>query len=477
MKKIIGLFLIGTLTFTSCESWLDVTPKVNVEEEDLFKNEQGFKEALTGIYIKMSETPLYGREMTYGFIDQLAQRYNNSQNASADYYEETWYTYPSVRTQNYYETFWKESYNLIANINNLLSNIEKNGQVIYSEGYRDIIEGEALGLRSFLYFDLLRMFGPIYKDNPSSPAIPYRTVFDREQARPVPANQMIDHIIEDLHQAEKLLENDPMNISFPVRPSGDSEHPFLQYRFNRMNKYAVKAELARAYLWKGDKTNAGKYAREVIDATKKEGGKQFELITDNSQDKLGSTELIFSLSMDSETFPDRVKNEFQLAMWNYYVIFDIDYLYEIFDVAVDGQNDMRMKPGTGFSISSNGAYTLKYQQDNFSSVLNNNMPLIKLPEMYYIAAECTGDLSEACTLLNQVRGSRGLEDLPQLANADDLKKNLEKEYRKEFYGEGQLWYFYKRYAYPTFNRCPITDMTEKHYRFPLPDDEVILGGI
>ncbi len=477
MKKIIGLFLIGTLTFTSCESWLDVTPKVNVEEEDLFKNEQGFKEALTGIYIKMSETPLYGREMTYGFIDQLAQRYNNSQNASADYYEETWYTYPSVRTQNYYETFWKESYNLIANINNLLSNIEKNGQVIYSEGYRDIIEGEALGLRSFLYFDLLRMFGPIYKDNPSSPAIPYRTVFDREQARPVPANQMIDHIIEDLHQAEELLENDPMNISFPVRPSGDSEHPFLQYRFNRMNKYAVKAELARAYLWKGDKTNAGKYAREVIDATKKEGGKQFELITDNSQDKLGSTELIFSLSMDSETFPDRVKNEFQLAMWNYYVIFDIDYLYEIFDVAVDGQNDMRMKPGTGFSISSDGAYTLKYQQDNFSSVLNNNMPLIKLPEMYYIAAECTSDLSEACTLLNQVRGSRGLEDLPQLANAEDLKKNLEKEYRKEFYGEGQLWYFYKRYAYPTFNRCPITDMTEKHYRFPLPDDEVILGGI
>lgn len=477
MKKIIGLFLIGTLTFTSCESWLDVTPKVNVEEEDLFKNEQGFKEALTGIYIKMSETPLYGREMTYGFIDQLAQRYNNSQNASADYYEETWYTYPSVRTQNYYETFWKESYNLIANINNLLSNIEKNGQVIYSEGYRDIIEGEALGLRSFLYFDLLRMFGPIYKDNPSSPAIPYRTVFDREQARPVPANQMIDHIIEDLHQAEMLLENDPMNISFPVRPSGDSEHPFLQYRFNRMNKYAVKAELARAYLWKGDKTNAGKYAREVIDATKKEGGKQFELITDNSQDKLGSTELIFSLSMDSETFPDRVKNEFQLAMWNYYVIFDIDYLYEIFDVAVDGQNDMRMKPGTGFSISSDGAYTLKYQQDNFSSVLNNNMPLIKLPEMYYIAAECTSVLSEACTLLNQVRGSRGLEDLPQLANAEDLKKNLEKEYRKEFYGEGQLWYFYKRYAYPTFNRCPITDMTEKHYRFPLPDDEIILGGI
>ena len=35
-----------------------------------------------------------------------------------------------------------------------------------------------------------------------------------------------------------------------------------------MNKYAVKGELARAYLWKGDKVNAARYAREVIDAKK-----------------------------------------------------------------------------------------------------------------------------------------------------------------------------------------------------------------
>lgn len=427
----------------------------------------------------MSDPNLYGREMTYGFLDQLAQRYESDENASADYYEETWYTYPSIRTQNYYETFWTENYNLIANLNNLLANIDKRGDVITTEGYHDIIKGEALGLRSFLYFDLLRMFGPIYKDNPKSPSIPYRTKFNRDVAKLLPAEEVIDSIIYSLQEAEELLQNDPMNISFPVYNDDTTIDPFLNYRFNRMNKYAVKAELARAYLWKGDKVNAAQYAKEVINAQKASGGgKQFALITDNTQDKIGSTELLFSLSMDANTFADRIENEFSITMWNYYIITDINKLYQIFDTDKDGQNDMRMKEGLGFSISSNGAYTLKYSQNNLASfVLENNMPLIRLPEMYYILAECTDDMAEAANYISIVRGARGVEDIEPFTNETEKMENIEKEYRKEFYAEGQLWFFYKRLGYKTFMFCPISNMTEKQYRFPLPDDEIALGNI
>ncbi len=472
--------ILGLATlFCSCNDWLDVNPKTNVDEEQLFKNEQGFKEALTGVYIKMSTTSLYGREMTYGFIDQLAQRYYNDENNGADYDKVTWYTYPSTRTQSYYENFWTGDYNLIANINNLLSNIETRGNVIHTAGYKDIIKGEALGLRSFLYFDLLRMFGPIYKDNASSPSIPYRTQFNRDVAKLMPANQVADSIVKSLKEAEVLLENDPMNISFPVYEGDSSIDPFLNYRFNRMNKYAVKAELARVYLWMGDKENAAKYAQEVIDAKKADGSKRFSLITDNTQDKIGSTELIFSMSMDSETFPDRVKSEFQVTMWNYYIFLgDVNRLYKIFDTTVDGQNDMRLKDGTGFAISTNGAYTLKFSQNNlFSSVLENNMPLIRLPEMYYILAECTDDLAESAKTLSIVRSARGLEDLQPFADEKEKIYNIEKEYRKEFYGEGQLWFFYKRQGYKTFQFCPIDNMTESRYRFPIPDDETVLGNV
>ena len=479
MKKIIFILACLALTISSCDDWLDIKPKTNVEEEDLFRNEQGFKEALTGIYIRMSEPDLYGREMTYGFMDILAQRYFNNENPDADYHEETWYTYPSVRTEGYTNKFWTVDYNLIANLNNLIRNIDLNGQVI-RESYRDIIKGEALGLRSFLYFDLLRMYGPIYKENASSPAIPYRTQFNREVAKLLPASAVADSIIVSLQQAEKLLENDPMNIAFPVSPYEIEDiDPFLNYRFNRMNKYAVKAELARVFLWKGDKANAYKYAKEVVEGKNAKGGRQFNLVTDNAQDPLCSTELIFSLSMDSKYFKDRIQSEYQIAMWNFYVILgNVDRLYQIFDTANDGQNDMRMKSGLGFDISAHGASCLKYRQENLASyAMENNMPLIRLPEMYYIMAECTSDMQEAASYISLVRGARGVDEVNLFKTEEERMNHIEKEYRKEFYAEGQLWYFYKRQAYKTFMFCPIANMTEKNYRFSIPDDEVALGDI
>lgn len=473
--KLIICTVISLVSLCSCGDWLNVEPKTNIDETDLFKNEQGFKEALTGIYIKMCSTNLYGRELTYGFMDILAQRYENAQNQSANYNDASvWYTYPSTKTQTYTDNFWSEIYNIIANLNNLLSNIESKGSVITTEGYRDIIKGEALGLRSFLYFDLLRMFGPVYKDNSSSPSIPYRTEFNRDVAKLLPANEVVENIISDLLEAEKLLDADPMNITFPT--SG-AETGFLDNRFNRMNKYAVKAELARAYMYKGDKTNAALKAQEVIDATKTDSSeRQFTLITDNTQDKLGSTELIFALNMDSETFPNQVEEDLVVTSWSYYTV-SSSRLNAIFDITVDGTNDMRYKEGCGFSVSTDGAVTLKYSQDNLlSPALENTMPLIRLPEMYYILAECAASLDDAAEELSVVRTARGVEEV-ELSSEDDRKVQLEKEYRKEFYAEGQLWYFYKRLGYETFLNCPVEKMTESNYRFPVPDDETALGNI
>ena len=74
MKRFIYTICLAFI-FGACENWLDVSPKTNIQEKDLFNREQGFKEALTGIYIKMSDQNLYGRELTYGFMDILAQRY------------------------------------------------------------------------------------------------------------------------------------------------------------------------------------------------------------------------------------------------------------------------------------------------------------------------------------------------------------------------------------------------------------------
>lgn len=69
-----------------------------------------------------------------------------------------WYKFPSVKTEGYVNSIWKNMYKVIANINNFLTWIDKNKEVLTTPDYYEIMKGEALGLRAFVYFDLLRLY-------------------------------------------------------------------------------------------------------------------------------------------------------------------------------------------------------------------------------------------------------------------------------------------------------------------------------
>ena len=148
MKKYIVSICLGMVFLSSCSNWLDVQPKTTVEEEKVFSRELGFKEALTGVYIKMASTDLYARNLSYGFIDILGQRYQASD--ALTYQNELWYTFPSTKTESYTKTIWEKMYNIIANVNNLLYYCDENKQVFTTGHYYEIIKGAALGFRAFL---------------------------------------------------------------------------------------------------------------------------------------------------------------------------------------------------------------------------------------------------------------------------------------------------------------------------------------
>lgn len=471
MKKniIILIFLSIFLGVTSCSNWLDVKPKKTVEEEELFSREIGFKEALTAAYIKMANTNLYAKNLSYGFIDVLGQRYENGTGTDS-YQDELYYTFPSKLTEDYTTTIWNKMYNVIADLNNLLYWVDKNKYVFTTENYYEIIKGEALGLRAFLHFDLLRMYGPIYKEQPAAKSICYRSTFSREVTELLPANVVVDSIVLDLKHAESLLaDTDPLLFDFPqdeleedYEMSGDR---FLVYRHKRMNLYAVKAMLARVYMYAQDKDNAVKYAKEVVDS------KVFNLVSDNSVDRIFSTEIIFSIYVDK--FVDQVATDFgKNSKWS---ISDRQFLNELFDVANDGSNDIRMREGVGFDYDTFSAMTRKYKQDNMWVSTEGTIPLIRLPEMYYILAECESNDDVSADYLNKVREARGIDGTSYKNSASKKLTEIEKEYRKEFYGEGQLFFFYKRHFYTTFLHCPVSLLVEKNYIFNLPENEQLFG--
>ena len=466
MKRFMIIFL-SVWVFSSCSDWLDVQPKTTVEEEKVFSRELGFKEALAGAYIKMVSTDLYAENLSYGFLDILGQRYQPD--ILEGYQDELWYTFPSVKTESYTEVIWEEMYNIIANLNNLLYYCDKNRQVFAAENYYEIIKGEALGLRAFLHFDLLRMYGPIYKDNPTSKCIVYRTQFNNMAEALQPSTVVIDSIVSDLKKAEALLTStDPLNFEFPTDELEEEEmflDAFLSYRHKRMNLYAVKALLARVYLYAGDKENAAIYAQEVIDS------KLFELVV-NADDLLRSKEIIFSVYVDD--FAQQVLSKFETS--GSFYINDEDFLYEMFDVANDGTNDVRIREGVSFDFSAHGISTRKYNQDMMWPSTEGTVVLIRLAEMYYILAECTENPEDAASYLNKVREVRGAD--PIACNEANRLAEIEKEYRKEFYGEGQLFFFYKRHGYETFLHSPENmKLTEKNYMFSLPENEELFGLI
>jgi hypothetical protein len=480
-KTKFALLCATLLTLCSCNKWLDIKPKEFVDEEDLFSRETGFKEALTGVYQLAAKPDLYGEKLTFDFLDKLAQRYfytnpTPGQGQSArPFQDSSYYNFKSEASEKRINPIWKNAYSTIANINNLLHWTERNKHVLATPGYYEIIRGEALAFRSYLYFDLLRMFGPVYKNDPTARSIVYRTELDREFSDLLPANVALDYIIADLHTAMELLKDaDPLNFSL-TGPTLD-EDQFLGFRFKRMNYMATKALLARIYLYKGDFAKARTYALEVIESG------HFTLVTDNFGDPILSTEIILALHIDK--MQENITNKIATHNTSEWLIDGTATFNAMFNIGGGDANDFRAREGAGFDIVDSRLYiTRKFQRPLglLVTAMEGTMPLIRLAEMYYIMSETEPSLAEATQWINQIRSARAVLPLPVFASEAEKMHHIELEYRKEFYGEGQLWYFYKRIGADAnlfFNMANILpNWADHNYIFPIPQDEFQFGGV
>lgn len=462
---------IGTLllaaSFSACADWVDVTPKNEVESKKLFNSEQGFKSALIGIYARMTLTDTYGKAMTYGSIEELAQRYDNyGTNVPTDAERAQRYDYRNnTSAKSMVNSLWTNLYRTIANVNNLIVKLDETGKsIVQTDGYWEMMKGEALGLRAFHYFDLLRLYGPVYSENPNMECLPWRTQFDSTPKKLQSASVIIDHILDDLREAEELLKDDNLNYE------ANLSEPFIGLRKHRMNLMAVKALMARVYLWKGDKENARLKAQEVIEKC------GLTLVLNNTRDVSMYGETIFCLGMDD--MEEKLKSDWaNLTAFSNELYISLNNADNVFNVPRGiAVNDIRYRNGYGFIHGvSNQLLCRKYLGEDVQ--YEEKVPLIRLVEMYYILAESLPDAEKqtAVGYLNTVRNARGIPSSYNIGINDDLTEELNKEYQKEFFAEGQWFYFLKRHNCTTFYRCPVNNMTS-YYVLPTPDDESEYGA-
>ena len=98
--------------------------------------------------------------------------------------------------------------------------------------------------------------------------------------------------------------------------------------------------------------------------------------------------------------------------------------------------------------------------------------------MYYIACEGSEYSEEAAMFVNSVRNKRGISKAKDVTcdTEEQCISALNKEYRKEFYGEGQYFWFLKSHGITgTLAHSPTVTLMEENFIFPLPDAEVEYG--
>lgn len=453
------------VALSSCNDWLDVQPHSQIEDTELFSSESGYKEALAGVYSSMVSTATYAKEMTFGFIGVLGQEWDYY--SSAQYDAVAAYDYEAAYPTNYINAIWKNNYTSIANVNNLLAHIDED-VVLFSEDNYEVIKGEALALRAMLHFDLLRCFGASFAVNPDMPAIPYSTALDYHVFPQLTVSEAAIRVLDDLLKAEALLEQgDPIVTGRIITELDDNG--YLINRRLHLNYYAVKALQARVYMWMGKYDEALAAADEVI-----ESGVFTWSTLENMErgyDRCLADEHVFALN-NLTLKADIADNYFTEGSTNSFAV-NRDRLLTYYDNATqDYRYTFLFKAGTGTTFDNR--YITKYDEPATSdSYYRYKMPLIRMPEMYLIKSEAEYRITltdDALASLNELRRRRNLPALQELPN--DYYTELIGEYRREFLGEGQLFFLYKRLNHPVIAYSDIDPVATRSYTFPLPLSEI-----
>lgn len=501
MKKYCFL-LIGLLALTSCKKWLDITPQTDVSKDDLFKTEEGFEEALNGVYTRCAESDLYGYELTMGLPEVLAQNYTiTSASDPYSYLQSVLYNYKDGNFISRKDAIWSGLYSGIVNANLILGSVDSKKSIFTGNNFA-IIKGEALALRAYLHFDAFRLFGSAYFVGSVMTGIPYVTTYSNQVTAISSADEVLRQTLEDLNAAKQLLytadsiRTPGYKIGYPYVNTGSVNNAadtatetsarslFQQNRRHRLNYYAVCAELARVYLYEGDKVNALKNAEEVIASAKFPwtSANDFNNVDVKLIDRIMYKELIFGWYIPQQV--STLQGLYESGTAGFFInTTDADALYERGSV---GGEDMRYKQWFTVGTTAGASQLLKYkrnqnaQTDDLSANLHPQMaPGIRKSEVYYIAAEASYDTDpvKALAYFNEVRFNRSIGEQLEVNSRDEFIKELEKEARKEFYAEGQIFYMYKRLN----SNIPgpsgsVIASSKSIFVFPLPNDEIEFGG-
>ena len=474
----IVLGCLMAFSVVSCDDFLDVRPKAEKLESDLFKNAQGFEDAIYGVYGSLQNAALYGRYLTWGIPEVLAQNLESSNSVIADLAKYKYEENDDLRSM--FSNIWTTAYQTIGYTNNILNQLadwDKESLPLYN-----YYKGEMLAMRAMLHFDLLRLFAPM---DMNKDGIPYVTAYSYDVKSFYKVGEVYGFILKDLLEAEQLMADEEDELVYPHDDT--NYYDFMKYRETHLNVYAVRALLARVYWMKNDMTNAAKYAEKVIT------GNAFPLVDDiEVKDYLAGTlspkETIFGLYSTSylDLCESYLYNYLSYHSYNpyenegglnYLEPYTAIYAKDVPPTSQDFRLSGHFRQSAGYStfLKTTDYYTLDGNVPDSRANLISGITLLHTSEMYLVAAEALldTDYEKAVAYFDAELKSRGVTPLAQRGGETLTKEMIFNEYRKELFGEGQTWYNMKRLNRDIQSNAELKTIpaSETVYVIPIPEEE------
>lgn len=493
MKKIFKVIVLSALSVvlgTSCSDWLDVSPSDQIKEEYLFATGNGYRTALNGIYRNMTSFSTYGSNLKWGLVDAWGQVYDAKDKAPVSNGGQAIMKIEKLDYKNYELTpttdkMWSDLWNLVANCNELAQQAEKADSMLFHdrEKERQMILGEAIGLRAYIQFDLLRIYAPSLAMNPGERTfIPYIDVYPSYLSDRQTVSYCLDKIIRDLKRAQELLwpiDGDMSWVGNRFKEEKNDEKRFKRSRGYRLNYCAITAALARVYLYAGMQDKAYEQAKKMIELSNyftALTGRNGEQAIKNGDLKM-SDDIFFALyspkdQIEWERLINHSSDKSDKPDEERFLGLSKDMAEELYG------DELKKDWRAVYQLEQRGAYyrTMKYcqQPESYTNGKMNNqiVPMFRMSEIYYIAAEAIykTNLDEAKGYLTKVKQGRGLTPDLSTVNEANFLDVLVNDARREFIGEGQTFFMYKRMLRPMIGAKEVI-ANEENTVLPLPDSE------
>lgn len=443
MKKYIILLLAATLGLTSCDEFLTVVPETQLSSATFFKTETDFEQAVNAAYAPLrniindrawklaemhSDNTYYGRNVLFGAVDP--------QEDLADF------SVPEangVTANGNILAQWRLDYLIISRTNQILALID---DVDFDKASKDNVKGQALFLRAYAYFELVRYFGGV-------PLHLTPVATRQEAALPISEESAVyAQIVQDLEMAVSLL---PLkSAQQPGRVTSGSARTLLANVYINLQRWADAETILKPVVSSGEYSLMSSYAMAFSDNAGNKNNTESVFEVQFLEGSAGLNGNFIYQFMPRPLMADELEpltgtsNPQPLdGEGNNIPTPDIIAAYE------DG--DLRKDVSIGYVFLSNSfrddktypyikKYAKKHAQHNNTGT---NWPVYRYSEVLLFMAEALneqGKTGEALGYLNQVRSRAGLAD----AGSADLGETIFKERRVELAFENKRWFDIQR---------------------------------